>query len=174
MTYNVRREGQSKPEREWDNRLQLVCAMIKRLRPDIFGLQEPTEKQTKEIAENLKIDGLSYQRVSVKAEEKAGAEEALTNLIPSFIIRKLLNFSDSGTFSINTIKNSILGWLPWHYKQTGWLPRICTWGRFRQRATADKFTSTIPILTTNMTMHGNCALNRLQNILQQQTQINFL
>ena len=139
MTYNVRREGpESKPEREWPHRLHLVCAVIAKLKPDIFGLQEPTEKQINQIAETLKSNDFTYESFGEGRGESWGGRGA-NEFNPIFYNPELFDLLDQGTFSINTVDSFWGYWMPWQYKQTGLLPRICTWGKFKQRATGQEF-----------------------------------
>lgn len=140
MTYNIRRDGkESKPERTWSNRLPLACALMHNINPDIFGLQEPTTDQIQQIKDALIAKGLhieSFGQGRGSSWWGLGTDECT----PIFYNPDICTASktEQGTFQINTI-DSLLGWMPWHALQTGWLPRICTWGKFKVNATNQEF-----------------------------------
>ncbi len=136
-TYNVRRQGkEDTEERTWQRRKELVINLIKEtIKADILGFQELTEKQRDDIAKELKqhasfgklrtstMEGLSlWQRIG----SYFGTDESNT----IFYNEERCALLDSDTFSINS------GYLP---HQTGWLPRICTWGLFEDIKTGEKF-----------------------------------
>lgn len=140
MTYNVRRDGkESTPERAWSNRLPLACALIQKIAPDIFGLQEPTANQIKQIKEALIAKGLpieSFGQGRGASWWGLGTDEHTPILYNTDICT--VSETEQGTFQINAI-DSWFGWMPWHAPQTGWLPRICTWGKFKIKATNQEF-----------------------------------
>lgn len=139
MTYNIRREGkEGKPERLWNNRSQLLIDLIQEIGPDIMGLQEVTPKQLSDINNALSPLFTSFGESRGSSLMGFGADEGT----PIYYKRDKLSASneEQGTFVINAVTNSILGiWTPFERFQTGWLPRICTWGRFKINETGQEF-----------------------------------
>lgn len=135
-TYNIRREGDETEEKhKWPHRRGLVISLIKKIQPDILGLQEPIEKQIEDLSKELPeyawigesrgsyIKGLSlWHRIGMLF----GKDE----FNPLFYRTKRVTLLDHETFGIN------VGYLP---NQTGWLPRVCTWGLFEHKETGKKF-----------------------------------
>ena len=140
MTYNVRREGkEDAPERTWRNRSPLVCALIKNINPDIFGLQEPTADQIEHIKTALSAHGMNLESFGQGRGSSwfgMGKDEYNPILYNKDICT--VSETEQGTFSTNTV-DTWFGWTPWHKEQTGYLPRICTWGKFKINATGQEF-----------------------------------
>lgn len=147
MTYNVRREGDEKKvtAREWPNRLPLVCALIKKINPDIFALQEPVSSQMQQIKDTLIAKGMNIESFGESrgpSWQIFGTTYGPDEYNPIFYNtdKYTLSEAESGTFQINTVVNSLLGiWTPWEREQTGMVPRICTWGKFKINATGQEF-----------------------------------
>lgn len=135
VTYNVRREGKEKaPERLWQNRKQQVADLITRINPDIIGMQEATESQIADFGLLLPLF-LSIGKGRGASWGGLGTDE----YNPIFYNKEKFELLDQGTFSINNSEGLLSFWNPWYYKQTGWLPRICTWAQFKDRATDKSF-----------------------------------
>ena len=134
MTYNIRREGKEETaDRLWENRLSKVITLINTVKPDIIGIQEPTEKQINDMQRSLSgYDTFGQSRGA--SWLGLGTDE----FNPIFYNTRVLTKLDEGTFSINESK-SRFGWMPWDAKKTGWLPRIATWGRFKINTTGKEF-----------------------------------
>ncbi len=134
-TYNIRREGKERsPERLWQNRKQQVVDLIARVNPDIIGMQEATESQI------LDLGRLLPQFLSIGKGRGASWGGLGTNEYnPIFYNREKFELLDQETFTINTYESLLPLWNIWYYKQTGWLPRICTWAQFKDRATGKIF-----------------------------------
>lgn len=140
MTYNIRREGkEDTPERAWSNRLPLVCALIKNINPDIFGLQEPTSEQIEQLKTALTTEGMNFESFG-QGRGSSWFGWGPNEHNPIFYNKDICTVSETehGTFHTNKI-DTLFGWMPWHKDQTGWLPRICTWGRFKINATGQEF-----------------------------------
>lgn len=128
MSYNVRRRGKEKrSELRWKNRLPLVSTLIKRINPDIFGLQEPTSSQMSDLNQALP-EYHSFGKGRGTSWLGRGANEHT----PIFYKKNRFELLSYGTFSISSHQGR---WMPWHAKTTGWLPRICTWGKFKDKKT---------------------------------------
>ncbi|MEX0849768.1 MAG: endonuclease/exonuclease/phosphatase family protein [Candidatus Dependentiae bacterium] len=132
MTYNIRREGkEAKPERLWENRLPMITALLQKLKPDIMGLQEPTHKQIQDLQDALphfaafgESRGASWWGL--------GTDEAN----PILYNKEIFSLLEYDTFATNKL-DGLWNWLS--PKKTGWLPRICTWGKFKVNKTGQKF-----------------------------------
>jgi endonuclease/exonuclease/phosphatase family metal-dependent hydrolase len=132
MTFNIRREGKEAiTERLWENRLPMITALLQKLKPAIMGLQEPTQKQIKDLQKTLphftafgESRGASWWGL--------GTDEAN----PILYNKEIFSLLAQGTFATNKL-DGLSNWLsPW---QTGWLPRICTWGKFKVNKTDQEF-----------------------------------
>jgi len=134
MTYNIRRAGQEKKEeRLWHKRLPLVKALIERINPDIMGLQEATAEQIDALRNAFpQFDFFSQGRGA--SWWGWGTDEHT----PLFYDKNKFTLLEHGTFSINPPKG-YFGWTPLNVTQTGWLPRICTWGKFKDNTTNKEF-----------------------------------
>lgn len=164
-TYNVRRQGkEDTADRLWQHRKELVINLIKNtIKADVLGFQELTEKQHDDLAKELKqfasfgklrastMDGLSlWQRIG----SYFGTDESNT----IFYNKERFTLLDSDTFSINS------GYLPY---QTGWLPRICTWGLFEDIKTGEKFY----VYNTHLShMSKDARINGIKIILEDVTE----
>ncbi len=134
MSYNIRRKGTEKQdERLWHNRLPLVTKLIERFQPDILGLQEATQEQINDLNRELpQYDSFGKGRGA--SWWGLGTDEHT----PIFYSKKRIEKLDDGTFFISDPK-SVFGWMPWHAQTTGWLPRIGTWGKFKDKRTGKEF-----------------------------------
>ncbi len=127
VSYNIRRKGSEGDEtRLWKYRSSLVIKLLKELRPEIFGIQEATLDQMEEIQRSFPEYG-SFGEGRGATWRGWGANE----YTPLFYKSSKYIVLESGTFWIN--ERSILFW------RSGWLPRICTWGKFEDRQTGKQF-----------------------------------
>jgi endonuclease/exonuclease/phosphatase family metal-dependent hydrolase len=134
-TYNIRREGKEKaPERLWQDRKQRVVNLISCVNPDIIGMQEATESQIADLGTLLPLF-LSIGKGRGASWGGLGTNE----YNPIFYNKEKFELLDQGTFAVNTCESALPFWNIWYYKQTGWLPRICTWAQFKDRATDKTF-----------------------------------
>lgn len=162
MTWNVRREGkEQKPERLWNERLSLVTSIIKRLHPDIMGLQESTKKQ---IDDFKKQEALNHLKAFGDGRGSSWGGLGIDEHNPILYNEEKLTVIESGTFPINRLEG-IYKYMPW---QIGWLPRICTWGKFKIKNTNKEFY----LYNTHFdhmytTAQLNCARTLLQRIREQ-------
>lgn len=162
MTYNIRRKGkEERPERAWGNRLPLVRAVLEKSQPDIIGLQEVTQEQITDLLKKFP------QYVSVgKGRGPSWFGLGSDEFNPIFYNKDKFTLLEQGTFLINASK-SLIGWMPWRVKYTGWLPRICTWARFKMNATNQEFY----VYNTHLDFHQKailyCAKAVMQHITRQ-------
>lgn len=135
VTYNIRREGSEKEaESLWQNRKQRVVDLIMRIHPDIIGMQEATKQQVTDLTTLLPhLIAIGQGRGSSWGGH--GTDE----YNPIFYDRNRFQLLNQGTFVVNKQKSILPFWNPFCYKQTGWLPRICTWAQFKDRATDKTF-----------------------------------
>ena len=136
MSFNVRRKGkEAQTKNLWVNRKARVAAAIKTVRPDIMGLQEATIDQIKDLDESLKSEQYAWFG-SGRGSEWFGKSENEYN--PIFYNTKRVECMESGTFVLNPA-----GFLNYRFflnpKKVGLLTRICTWGKFRDKATGQVF-----------------------------------
>lgn len=131
MTFNIRREGKEKDlKNRWNNRKARVFELIASLHPDIIGLQEPTIVQIHDLAQALNMEWFGSGRGS--SWLGMGADE----YNPIFFNSKRLELLESGTFPINPCSTTEY---MWDREKYGLLPRICTWGKFKDLTTQHEF-----------------------------------
>ncbi len=141
MTFNIRRKGEeAKLERKWDNRKAAVITMLKDQKPAVLGLQEATEDQIADLKKAL----TNYDEFG---EGRGRVWYIDTNeSTPIFYDKNKLDKLKNSTFSL-TPGLSASKWNPiWRlwkrYKRTpewGSLPRICTYGLFKNKQTQKQF-----------------------------------
>lgn len=135
MSYNIRREGKEKQEdRLWTNRLPRIVALLKTINPDVVGLQEVIEHQKEQLQESF--PDMNFVGTSRGSCWWGLATDEAT---PIGYKKDRLELQDHGTFPVNAESNSWFGWMPWHRAQTGLLPRICTWAKFKDKASNKEF-----------------------------------
>lgn len=131
MTFNIRCGVREKASKNlWQNRRARVIELIESLHPDIMGLQEPTIEQMNDLEKALKLSWFGANRGS------SWFGLAPDEYNPIFYNNERLELLESGTFSINPCTK--MEYL-WDRKKYGLLPRICTWGKFKDRATQQEF-----------------------------------
>lgn len=140
MTFNIRRKGkESKPNREWDNRKKAVIDMLKEQKPAVLGLQEATEDQ---IA-NLETELTNYGEFGEGRGTSWGGR-GTDEYSSIFYDTNKLTKEKSGTFILNPEfkQTGIMNWGNYifgGYKNVGVLPRICTYGLFKDKAVQNQF-----------------------------------
>lgn len=126
-TYNIRYQNSNDEQQGngWKQRLPIVCDMVRYHDFDIWGAQEVLHDQLVDLLDCL----ADYTYVGVGRDDgKAKGEYA-----PIFWKKSKFDLLDSGHF-----------WLSEEtaYPNKGWdaaLPRICTWGHFREKETGTRF-----------------------------------
>lgn len=135
MTYNIRREGsEAQEDRTWPQRKSRVVELWKTINPDVVGLQEVMTNQQQQLQESFpEFDFIGESRGS--SWFGFGPSEAT----PIAYKKELLELQEQGTFPVNATVDSWVGWMPWHVYQTGLLPRICTWAKFKNKQNNKEF-----------------------------------
>lgn len=132
MSYNIRRKGhEPEPKYAWEKRLPLVEALIKKVKPHLIGIQEATDEQIADLNKALP-EYASFGKGRGASWFGWGTDEHT----PIFYDTKRLELLENGTFEINASEGY---WMPWHAQQTGLLPRIVTWGIFKDTKTDKEF-----------------------------------
>nr|WP_299384047.1 endonuclease/exonuclease/phosphatase family protein [Allomuricauda sp.] len=119
ISYNIRYDNPNDGINSWDNRKENLCAQLKSLAPDVFGIQEGLSHQVKYMAETLD----AYDHFGVGRDD--GKEQGEYASI--FYNRNKLEVLDKGTFWLSHTPD---------VPSTGWdaaLPRICTFGKFKTK-----------------------------------------
>lgn len=126
MTFNIRRQGKEKNVQNlWEQRKKRVENLIKQVNPDFMGLQEPTKEQIEDLAQMLNQYAWFGKG---RGPSWGGLGENEYN--PIFYSKDRFELLDHGTFSINACSKIEYAWDP---KKYGLLPRICTWGKFKDK-----------------------------------------
>lgn len=125
-TYNLRyaNHDDSVKGNGWGQRYPVLVNMIRFHGFDIFGIQEGLYRQLQDMVQQL--PGYTYIGVGRDDGKQAGEHSAIFYRTDKF---ELL---ESGTFWLSTVTDR---------PNKGWdaaLPRICTWGKFKEKGT--KFT----------------------------------
>lgn len=122
-SYNIRyaNAADSLNGNGWGNRKPVIIDLLKFNNFDIFGLQEVIHSQLVDLGNALD----QYAHIGVGRDDGKTAGE----YSPIFYKKEKFDLLDSGTF-----------WLSEHtnYPNKGWdavLPRVCSWGQFRDKAT---------------------------------------
>lgn len=122
-TFNIRTPI-DKPPNAWTCRVDRVRALIQRHRFDIMGLQEATAPQI----EDLSTEGWAYVGVCRDDGKRRGESSCI------FYRKARFEVQESGTFWLSETPE-IPGSKSWSTACT----RICTWARFTDRKTGNKF-----------------------------------
>ncbi|MBE0536025.1 MAG: endonuclease/exonuclease/phosphatase family protein [Phycisphaerae bacterium] len=126
MSFNIRYGTANDGEDRWANRRQMVCDVIAEHRPDVLGLQEALKFQIDEIM--AAVPG--YVLVGVGRED--GKEKGEYSCILYRSDR--LEVKENGTFWLSDTPD-VPGSITWGNACT----RVCSWGRFIDRATGGAF-----------------------------------
>ncbi len=124
-TYNIRMNNPGDKENAWPNRAAWVRELVRFHEWDIFGTQEGFRSQLDDLAQQGEYDWIGVGRDD-------GAEAGEHSAI--FYRRDRFELLDKGDFWLSeTPDRPSLGWdAPSNI-------RICSWGRFRDRATGREF-----------------------------------
>lgn len=120
MSFNIRNCDAADGANCWDNRKSLLVETIRRIDPDLAGLQECLAPQIDFLHEQLS----DYEMVGVCRDDGARAGEACSLLYR----RDRFDHLDSGTFWLSQRPDDV--------GSRGWdaeLPRVCTWAKLRDR-----------------------------------------
>lgn len=120
-TFNVRyrNEGDAAAGNGWERRLPHVCGIVESQGFDIFGAQEVLDDQLHDMLDRLP----DYAYIGVGRDDGATQGE----YAPIFYLRERFELLDEGHFWLSESPGR---------PSVGWdaaLPRICTWGWFRDR-----------------------------------------
>jgi endonuclease/exonuclease/phosphatase family metal-dependent hydrolase len=123
LSYNIRYDNPADGINNWDNRKEALCNQVKALDVDFIGVQEALWSQM--VYLNNKLDDYKFIGVGRDDGEKAGEFSAI-----------FYNPAEFEHIQSNTI------WLSDNPKimKAAWdavLPRICTYGLFRNKLTRD-------------------------------------
>ncbi len=136
MTFNVRRQGkETDPKKEWAVRKPRVEAIIKKMQPDIVGLQEPTLPQIQSLEDELKKESYAWFGTGRGAEWLGKSENEYN---PIFYNTKRFDLLENGTFVLNPSGAFNYKFL-WSPSSVGLLTRICTWGKFKDKESGHEF-----------------------------------
>lgn len=127
MSFNVRYGTASDGENAWPLRRGLVEGVLQDFAPDVVGVQEALHFQLEELTEA--IPGLDWIGVGRDDGSASGEYSAI------FYRAARLELLEEGTFWFSDTPE-VPGSMTWGNE----LPRICTWGRFRDRAGGRTFT----------------------------------
>lgn len=125
MSYNIKYANENDGENSWSQRKEHITDQLKFYEPDILGLQEAVLEQLLHLEEHLP----QYKYVGV-AREDGNQKGEFTAIFYDTI--KFIK-EESHTFWLSeTPGNVSIGW-------DAALPRICTWVRFKDRKTGQRF-----------------------------------
>ncbi len=132
MTYNIYRDGKKdEGERKWEKRLPLVSAIIESTQPDIMGLQEAKQNQIDDLVKKFSNYAAFGEGRGTSWGGKGEDEHC-----PLLYNKDKFTLLDSGTFQINT-NNPIMSLFG--TAGFGVLPRVCTFGKFKNNQTDKEF-----------------------------------
>ncbi len=124
-SFNLRYDNPADSLNNWNYRKEIVAGLIRFHDFDILGTQEGLSHMLKNLEGNLP----GYSRIGVGRDDgkQAGEHSAI------FYKKELFKILDHGDF-----------WLSEHPEKPlkGWdavLPRICTWGKFKEKASGKVF-----------------------------------
>lgn len=155
-SYNIRRDGkETTPERTWKQRMARVVAVLKKNKPDIMGLQESTKGQVEDLKKELEGyqsfgDSRNSKMSSTAVWQRIGSFFGTDEYNPIFYNTKRFEAREKATFGINNTG------------PTGWLPRICTCGLFKDKQTDQE----VYVYNTHLDhMFHDARVNGLRTIL---------
>ncbi|MHC2991841.1 hypothetical protein OB13_09640 [Pontibacter sp. HJ8] len=124
-TYNIRYDNKSDTANAWHKRLPVLTGMIQFQDFDIFGTQEALHHQVQDLLEHLP----GYAHIGVGRDDgKTGGEFSGV-----FYKKARFDLLKQGTFWLSTTPDK---------PSKSWdaaLPRICTWGQFRDKVSGRTF-----------------------------------
>lgn len=123
-TYNVRTDTEADVDNPWSARREMIADMVLKHGFDLFGIQEGKDNQVADLATRLP----QFKHFG------AGRNNGLTGEhVEIFYRADLFDALETGDFWLSPRpENPGPGW-------DASLNRICTWGRFRQKATGTEF-----------------------------------
>ena len=127
MSFNIRYGTAQDGENQWPDRSTLVGEVVTEFGPHVVGVQEALHFQLEELSGMLP----GYGRVGVGRDDGVSAGEYSAILYRS----DRLELLDQGTFWFSDTPE-VPGSMSWGNR----IPRICTWGRFRDRENGRSFT----------------------------------
>jgi len=125
-TFNIRMKTQADQGNLWDDRKKAVTDLIRFHEFDIFGVQEAFKVQLDDMSANLP----DYQYIGVGRDD--GAQKGEYSAI--YFNSKRFKMLENGTFWLSATDTE--------KPNKGWdaaLPRICTWGIFKDQHSGKKF-----------------------------------
>ena len=126
-TYNIRTQTRDKgTPNAWENRKSDLLNFVKKMDPDVFGLQEVHPEQLDYIAENLP----EHSKIGVHRNDGKRKGEA----VPVFFRKKRFKSLKDGTFWLSETPD-VPGSKSW---DTG-CTRICTWTLLKDMKTGKTF-----------------------------------
>ncbi|MEJ6829035.1 MAG: endonuclease/exonuclease/phosphatase family protein [Akkermansiaceae bacterium] len=147
-TFNIRYAGGDKGERSWENRRELVAATIKKMDPDVLGIQEALWSQVTFLEKQFP----GYQRVGVGRKDGKKAGE----FSPIFFRKEHFELEDSGTFWLSDTPE-VAGSITWDNV----CERICTWAKLKRKSDQ----KTITILNTHWDHRGQKSRERSAKLI---------
>lgn len=135
MSFNILR-GDFKGENQiWENRKPGVLAMLEDEQPMVFGLQECTYLQRRQILVSNSL--LDAYGIAVDGQT-SGYTTVSSN--PIFYRKDILELEEKGTFWLSD-NPEVPGSICWGTTDnvTGGKPRTCTWARFKVRCNDFRF-----------------------------------
>ena len=155
MSFNIRYDNPDDGAQVWNNRKTLTTGLIKYYQPDIAGLQEVLVNQNNDFSGRLE----NYSWIGVGRDDGLNKGE----FAPIFYLKARFDLIDWGTIWLSDKPDST--------GSVGWdaaLPRIATWGEFR-----DKFTSkSILVYNTHFDHKGETAREESAKLLIEKIKIN--
>lgn len=126
-SFNVRyrNDGDAAAGNGWERRCPYVCGLVEFQGFDIFGAQEVLDDQLHDMLDRLP----DYNYIGVGRDDGATKGE----YAPIFYRKERFELLDEGHFWLSEVTDR---------PNVGWdaaLPRICTWGRFRDRTSGRVF-----------------------------------
>ena len=125
LSYNIRNGQAADGANHWDKRKHLLVDMIKTIKPDIIGLQESYDFQTRYLLKNLAA-------FEARGVGRSGDNSEHVNILVS---KKRFDIVDSGTFWLSpTPQEQSRAW-----QWGAFLHRICTWVLLEDRLSGKTF-----------------------------------
>lgn len=129
LSYNIRYIGAPGDEGDfaWDARKEASIGMIRDVKPDIIGFQEPRRQQVAYLVEQLPEYG------HIATGRDLGAREDPGEHLMIMYLRKKYELVDHGHFWLSPTPGEVsLGW-------DGRCRRVTVWARLRDRSTGREF-----------------------------------
>jgi endonuclease/exonuclease/phosphatase family metal-dependent hydrolase len=117
MTFNLRYNNAGDQENAWPNRIDSVCAMIKKHDPDVFGIQEGLYSMLLDLSDRL-------HEYHWFADGRDGVKEGEFSAV--FYKRDAIDVLSTGQFWLSETPE-VPGSVSWESA----FPRVCTWGHFQ-------------------------------------------